>query len=48
VRAGISRERLAEAERTVEAEVDAAEAEAMKSRADRMPTGESATAGVYA
>ena len=48
VRAGISRERLAEAERTVEAEVDAAETEAMASRAAKMPTGESAIAGVYA
>ncbi len=48
VRTGISRERLAEAERAVEAEVDAAEAEAMASRADHMPAGPSALSGVYA
>ena len=48
VRTGISRERLAEAERTVEAEVDAAEAEALTSRASQMPKGESAVDGVYA
>lgn len=48
VNTGISRERLAEAERTVEAEVDAAEADAMASRSERMPAGESAAKGVYA
>jgi TPP-dependent pyruvate/acetoin dehydrogenase alpha subunit len=48
VRTGISRERLAEAERAVEAEVDAAEAAAIESRAQRMPAPESALAGVYA
>jgi TPP-dependent pyruvate/acetoin dehydrogenase alpha subunit len=48
VRTGISRERLAEAERSVEAEVDAAEGEAMTSRAEHMPSGSSALSGVYA
>ena len=48
VRTGISRERLAEAERMVEAEVDAAEMEAMASKAEHMPAGESAVTGVYA
>jgi len=48
VRTGISRERLAEAERAVEAEVDAAELEAMASRAEHMPAGPSALSGVYA
>jgi TPP-dependent pyruvate/acetoin dehydrogenase alpha subunit len=48
VRTGISRERLAEAERAVEAEVDAAEVEAMASRAEHMPAGSSALSGVYA
>jgi hypothetical protein len=47
VRTGISRERLAEAERAVEAEVDAAELEAMASRAEHMPAGPSALSGVY-
>lgn len=48
VRTGISRERLAEAERAVEAEVDAAEAEAIKSKTEHSPAGESALSGVYA
>jgi pyruvate dehydrogenase E1 component alpha subunit/2-oxoisovalerate dehydrogenase E1 component alpha subunit len=47
VRTGISRERLAEAERAVEAEVDAAELDAMASRAEHMPAGPSALSGVY-
>ena len=47
VRTGISRERLAEAERAVEAEVDAAELEALASRAEHMPAGPSALSGVY-
>ncbi len=48
VRRGISRERLGEAERAVEAEVAAAEEDAMASRAERMPVGKSALDGVYA
>jgi len=48
VRTGISRERLAQAEAAVEAEVDAAETEAMKSKAEHVPEGQSAMGGVYA
>ena len=48
VRTGISRERLAEAERAVESEVDAAEQEALKSKAEHSPEGSSALGGVYA
>jgi len=48
VRTGISRERLAQAESAVEAEVDAAEQEAVKSKAEHAPEGASALGGVYA
>ena len=48
VRTGISRERLAQAEGAVEAEVDAAEQDAMQSKAAHSPEGPSALGGVYA
>ncbi len=45
---GIARARLADIEAQVEREVDRAQEEAVSSRARDMPTGASATAGVYA
>jgi TPP-dependent pyruvate/acetoin dehydrogenase alpha subunit len=45
---GVDRSRLEQAEASVEAEVEAAQLEALESRANHMPPGESATQGVYA
>jgi TPP-dependent pyruvate/acetoin dehydrogenase alpha subunit len=44
---GIAREALAAAEAEVTDEVERAEAEALESRKERMPRGESAVTGVY-
>lgn len=44
---GIDRSRLEEIEESVTAEVEAAQSEALESRAQRMPPGESALTGVY-
>lgn len=46
--AGIAAAELAAIERTIEGEVEAAEAEALESRRAHMPAGDSALAGVYA
>jgi pyruvate dehydrogenase E1 component alpha subunit/2-oxoisovalerate dehydrogenase E1 component alpha subunit len=45
---GIARNRLEQIEAAVEAVVDAAQVEALESRANQMPVGESAITGVYA
>jgi pyruvate dehydrogenase E1 component alpha subunit/2-oxoisovalerate dehydrogenase E1 component alpha subunit len=45
---GVSRDTLTAIEAEVEAEVERAQEEALESRRDRLPAGESATVGVYA
>jgi TPP-dependent pyruvate/acetoin dehydrogenase alpha subunit len=48
VEEGVGREELAQVESRVEAEVENAQEEALRSRAGNMPPGESALVGVYA